>query len=227
MSTTHNTSNTASAGGKTPLSRAMPGLAFSLASTLAGVVSLFLPMYEFDEEYAMSDEVSSMTLLKALGHSEFRTVGLLISIAAIFVVLGFSLAPFITGGKLTSIQIAGRTGVTAGGVFVVGRIADFIKMKRDNFPFDQLGMGFILFSVAGVLMFIAGFVVRNTANRIEAESKPSDFDVAAASGQAPAGQGQQGFPQQQGQQGSPQTGQQLYQEGQQSNQGGQQPLPHQ
>lgn len=214
MSTTHNTSNAAFGGGKAPLSRATPGLAFSLVSALAGVISLFLPMYNFDEKYNMPDEISDMTLLKALGHSEFRTVGLFISIAAIFVVLGFSLAPFLTGGKLTSIQTAGRTGVTAGGAFVAGRIIDFIKMKQDDFPFDQLGMGFILFTVAGVLMLIAGFVVQKTANRIEAENKASHFDAAAAQGQGPAGQGQQGFPQ---------AGQQLNENGQQLKQEGQQP----
>ena len=60
-------------------------------------------------------------------------MGLFISIAAIFVVLGFSLTAFVTGGKLTSIQTAGRAGVTAGVAFVVGRIVDFIKMKRDDF----------------------------------------------------------------------------------------------
>ena len=203
-----------SGAGKTPLSQAAPGLAFFLTSALVGVVSPFLPMCDFDEKHDMPDEISDMTLLKALGHSEFRTVGLFISIAAIFVVLGFSLTTFVTGGKLTSIQTAGRTGVTAGGAFVAGRIIDFIKMKQDDFPFDQLGMGFILFTVVGVFMLITGFVVQNTADRIEAESKASHFDVAAAQGQGPAGQGQQGFPQ---------AGQQLNENGQQLKQEGQQP----
>ena len=183
-----------SGAGKAPLSQAAPGLAFFLTSALVGVVSLFLPLCDFDEKHDMPDEISDMTLLKALGHSEFTTVGLFISIAAIFVVLGFSLTTFVTGGKLTSIQTAGRAGVTAGVAFVVGRIVDFIKMKRDDFPFDQLGMGFVLFTVVGVFMLITGFVVQNTADRIEAESKASDFDAAAVHGQGPAGEADQSEP---------------------------------
>lgn len=179
---------------KIPPSQTAPGLAFSLTSTLVGAVSLFLPMCDFDEKYDMSDEISNMILLKVLGHNEFATMDLSISTVAIFVVLGLSPTVFVTGGKLTSTQTAGCTGVTAGVAFVVERTVNFVKMKRDDFPSNQLRVGFIPFTVVGAFMLITSFVVQNAIDRIEAESKAFDFDAVAVYGQGLASEVDQSEP---------------------------------
>lgn len=227
-------------GDKTPLSKARPGLIFALASSFLGVISLFLPLFSVDG-LGDTEETFNITILKALTTSGARTPGLFVSVGAIFIVLIFSIIPFVNGGKFSSISAAGRAIVTAGSIFVAGRILDFIKLSRDGGSFDVIGIGFILFTVAGVLMLIAGLLIRNTANRIESETNSAN-GAAAAYGQAqqaqqapqaPAQPGQQaGFPpnaQQPYQNGQYpyQNGQQPYQNGQQPYQNGQQPWPHQ